>query len=64
MLTGIPPSEDKIWPMENDGFATGSPGDRLVLLEVPCALILIYLVVFNVIGSQEKAKYLTSIPGL
>lgn len=43
MLTGIPPSDDKIWPAVDDGSPLGSPGDRLVLLELPCALILIYL---------------------
>lgn len=43
MLTGIPSSEDKIWPAVDDGSPLGSPGDRLVLSERPCALILIYL---------------------
>lgn len=43
MLTGVPPSDDKIRPVVDDGSPLGSAGDRLVLLELPCALILIYL---------------------
>lgn len=43
MLTGVPPSDDKICPVVDDGSPLGSAGDRLVLLELPCALILIYL---------------------
>ena len=43
MLTDILPSEDKTWPVVDDGSPLGSPGDRLVLLELLCALILIYL---------------------
>lgn len=43
MLTGVPPSDDKIWAMVDDGCPLVSPGDRLVLLELLCALILIYL---------------------
>lgn len=54
MLTGIPPSEDKTWPVVDDDSLLGSPGDRLVLLELPCALILIYLLYSISLEARER----------
>jgi hypothetical protein len=64
MLIGIPPSEDKIWLVVDDSSVPGISWGQAGAFRTALCLDLNLSVVVNIIGSQEKAKFLTSVPGL
>lgn len=64
VLTGVLPNEDTMWPMVNDSSAPGISRGQAGAFRTALCLALNLSVVFNITGSQEKAKHLTSVPGL
>lgn len=64
VLTDVLPNEDTMRLRVDDSSAPGISRGQAGAFRTALCVALNLSVVFNITGSQEKAKHLTSVPGL